>query len=118
MSFSCKDDEHLNSGEDFKQVFEIAKGSKQIIAIGVNCSAPQYTESLISIAKDSGWSGKILIYANKGKQWDAMKKEFIEDSGVQSDKEYAQMASGWLHCGASMIGGCCQVGPEAIKGIR
>jgi S-methylmethionine-dependent homocysteine/selenocysteine methylase len=46
MSFACKDEEHLNSGEKFSDVFGIIDGVDcdekdcSVISVGINCTGP------------------------------------------------------------------------------
>ena len=52
-----------------------ADTQNQIVAVGVNCTAPEHIESLI----DQIQTEKIIIvYANKGDEWDGVNNVFIE----------------------------------------
>ena len=59
----------------------------------------------------------VIVYANKGENWDAKNKQFIEGSGTEED-QYADYASEWFDLGARAIGGCCQIGPATISKVR
>ena len=66
VSFSCKDEKHLCSGELFEDAVKVLNDSKEIVGIGVNCTPPQYIESLIKIAQPI--TGKtIMVYPNNDK---------------------------------------------------
>jgi S-methylmethionine-dependent homocysteine/selenocysteine methylase len=38
--------------------------------------------------------------------------------GVITPEAYARFAGGWLAAGASIVGGCCGVGPEHIRELK
>jgi homocysteine S-methyltransferase len=43
ISFSCKDGEHISNGDSLKEAVELlnkADTNNQIVAVGVNCTAP------------------------------------------------------------------------------
>lgn len=52
LSFTCKDEGKVSSGESILECASIAESYKQVAAIGVNCTAPRFIEGLVSsIAK-------------------------------------------------------------------
>lgn len=111
VSFSCKDGCHLNSGENFadavKLVEEIAKNA---IAVGVNCTNPAYITSLLSCAQ---CALPFIVYPNAGGTWNAETKEL--EGAVKGFTE--QQIQQWRERGASIIGGCCGIGPKEIAAI-
>ena len=50
LSFSCKDERHLCHGESFADAVRLADGSPNIIAVGVNCTAPRFIDGLLDSA--------------------------------------------------------------------
>jgi homocysteine S-methyltransferase len=112
ISFSCKDASHISSGESFAAAIQILDSSDQVIAVGINCTAPQYIESLIKIAAAST-DKLILVYPNKGEAWDAVNKCWITDDHGHSD--FVDDAKLWYAAGAKIIGGCCRTNPEDIR---
>ena len=55
ISFSCRDENHLNDGTDIKECAAIFTTHPKVFAIGVNCTAPQYISGLIrTLKKRSG----------------------------------------------------------------
>jgi len=112
VSFSCKDGMHLCSGELFEDAVKALANSEEIIGVGVNCTAPQYIESLINIAKPLT-SKTILVYPNKGETYNAIDK--IWEASANCDPNFIENARTWLRAGATAIGGCCRTTPSDIK---
>lgn len=112
ISFSCKDERHISSGEKFADAVKLLNESDQIVAVGVNCTAPQYITSLIKIAA-SLTDKLIIVYPNKGEVWDAANKCWLSNAGHPS--HFADDAKKWYAAGAKIIGGCCRTTPEDIQ---
>ena len=113
MSFSAKDGVHINSGERIQECAAFLQTQKQIVAIGINCTAPQYIESLIDEIKAVS-DKPIMVYPNAGATYNALTKTW---DGFSSHASFGKMAYGWYQKGASIIGGCCQTTPEDIAHI-
>lgn len=113
VSFSAKDGEHISSGEHIAQCAQWLDTQEQIVAIGINCTAPCYISSLIEQIKAVS-SKPIIVYPNGGASYDALSKTW---SGNSQTSSYGQMALHWYEQGAHLIGGCCQTTPQDIAGI-
>jgi len=113
VSFSAKDGTHINSGESVRKCAEFLETQKQIIAIGINCTAPEYIESLIDEIK-AVYSKPIIVYPNGGSTYNALTKTW---DGISKSTSYGKMAYGWFQKGAQIMGGCCQTTPEDIAQI-
>ena len=112
VSFSCKDEKHLCSGELFEDAIKLLNDSNEIMGVGVNCTAPQFIESLIQIAKVNT-DKLILVYPNKGETYNAVDKVWEPINGCLHDfNSYAKL---WLAAGAKAIGGCCRTNPADIN---
>jgi len=115
ISFSCKNDRHLSSGEEFADAAKLVNESTQFIAVGVNCTAPQYISPLVKIARKN--TGKyILVYPNKGETWDAVNKCWL--TGHAAHFHFIDDAKDWFAAGAKIIGGCCRTTPADIAQLR
>ncbi|MFC2131665.1 homocysteine S-methyltransferase [Bacteroidota bacterium] len=114
VSFSCKDELHINDGTPIEECAAFFTGHPKIFAIGVNCTAPKYISGLIKSIKARAGDKKIVVYPNSGEVYDAESKTWTGSSDVQ---QYAEMAKEWLELGADIIGGCCRIGTGHIKGI-
>lgn len=113
ISFSAKDGKHINSGEKIEECTKFLDRYKQVKAIGVNCTAPQYVESLIGEIR-KGTDKPIIVYPNLGETYDPSKKVW---NGSSCDLSYSEYALKWYEKGARIIGGCCRTTPEDIHKI-
>jgi homocysteine S-methyltransferase len=109
IAFSCRDDLHLSSGESFK---EAGKVSKELGAdyIGINCTSPELVISLLESAKEYG---PFVVYPNAGRTWNEKLKR-LEGSAVKLSDKHIQE---WAGRGATIIGGCCGIGPKEIAQV-
>jgi len=113
ISFSAKDGTHINSGESMRECAQFLDTQKQIVAIGINCTAPQHIESLIGEIKAVS-TKPIIVYPNGGSTYNALTKTW---DGISKSSSYGKMAHTWYEKGAQIIGGCCQTTPEDIAQI-
>jgi homocysteine S-methyltransferase len=109
VSFSCKDEKHLNDGTPIRTCAELFAQHETVFAIGVNCTKPEYISPLISEIQSVSHAKKIVVYPNSGERYDAGTKSWSGDSTC------ALLSAEWLALGASIIGGCCRVGPDQIR---
>jgi homocysteine S-methyltransferase len=99
------------AGEPVAEAFRMARDSKNVIAVGVNCTAPADVPDLVALARDE--SGKpIVAYPNSGEAWDAQRHRWTGRPGFTADQ-----VAGWIAAGADLVGGCCRVGPRDIAAI-
>lgn len=109
IAFSCRDDLRLSSGEYFK---DAARVSKELGAeyIGINCTSPELVTSLLDSAKEYG---PFVVYPNAGRTWNEKLKRLEGATVKLSDKHIQE----WAGCGATIIGGCCGIGPKEIAQV-
>ncbi len=111
ITFSCKDEKHISNGELISDCAKWLENQNQVAAIGVNCTAPQYVESLIKeIRKNT--SKPVIVYPNSGETYDAQTKTW-----KGSTISFADYAKSWYEAGAKIIGGCCRTTPKDIQDI-
>ena len=85
-----------------------------VLAVGVNCTPPQYVGSLIGSIAAAAPGTAILAYPNSGERYEASDGTW---SGVVTEIDFAAAAIDWLEAGATLVGGCCRVGPTHIATI-
>ncbi len=113
ISFSARDGEHINNGERIEDCARWLDNHEQVAAIGINCTAPEYIESLIErIRKET--NKPVIVYPNSGDRYDAAEKTWYSDS---SDVSYGERSLRWHKKGAQVIGGCCKTTPDDIRKI-
>ncbi len=114
MSFSCRDGAHTCEGQPIGDcVAQFAK-HPQIVAIGVNCTAPIHISSLLRHMQPRT-DKPLLVYPNSGEFYDACDKQW---HGRPAATPFAELALGWYREGARLIGGCCRTGPADIEALH
>ena len=112
ITFSCRDGRHTSAGDAIADCARWLDGVPQVVAIGVNCVAPERVESLIrEIA--SGTDKPIVVYPNSGETWDAAVRCWVGTAD-----RFTAYVPGWLRAGARWVGGCCRTTPEDIRRVR
>jgi homocysteine S-methyltransferase len=109
IAFSCKDEAQLCSGESFK---DAAKISKELGAhyVGINCTSPELVTGLLESAREYG---PFVVYPNAGRTWNEKLKRLEGAATKLSDQQIQE----WAQCGATIIGGCCGIGPKDIAQV-
>lgn len=115
ISFSCRDEKHISDGTPIAEVVSLFENCNQVLAVGINCTPPEYIDSLIDCVKKGAPSKQIVVYPNSGERYEATNKKWV---GNPDPDGLASNAVGWYNRGAKIIGGCCRTGPEHIKAIR
>ena len=108
ISFSCKDEGHISSSELFAEVAELVSSAPYSMGVGINCTAPHFITPLMKLVKIPT---QFVLYPNAGREWDALNKKWLGD---QSTAFTPEQISEWESAGATIIGGCCGVGPADI----
>ncbi|MGA5897319.1 homocysteine S-methyltransferase [Streptomyces venetus] len=99
------------AGQPLEEAFALAAEVDEVIAVGVNCCAPEDVDGAAATA--ARVTGKpVVVYPNSGETWDAKSRSWTGRATFTADQ-----VKGWQQAGARLIGGCCRVGPEAISGI-
>ncbi|MFD4522906.1 homocysteine S-methyltransferase [Streptomyces sp. NPDC058470] len=111
LSYSVAGD-RTRAGQPLAEAFALAADADEVIAVGVNCCAPQDVDAAVETA--ARVTGKpVVVYPNSGEEWDADARAWSGRSRFT-----AEQVEGWRRGGARLIGGCCRVGPEGITGIH
>jgi homocysteine S-methyltransferase len=114
MSFSCRDDSTLNDGTPIERVVEAVESCERIVAIGVNCTAPELVESLLRRAA-TVTAKPLVAYPNSGEGYDAESRCWIPAKEMRAP---ATLCLAWSDAGARLVGGCCRTRPADIRAIR
>jgi homocysteine S-methyltransferase len=109
LSLSCADTATTRRGDDVHGVFGLAVDHPGVIAVGVNCTAPEHVGSLVATAVEV--TGKPAVaYPNSGEGWDAETRSWTGSGSIVD----AALALEWVAAGAAYVGGCCRVGSADI----
>lgn len=110
LTYSVAGD-RTRAGQPLEEAFALAAEADEVIAVGVNCCAPQDVEAAAATA--ARVTGKpVVVYPNSGETWDAEARAWTGRSTFTTGQ-----VKGWQQAGARLIGGCCRVGPDGIAGI-
>jgi S-methylmethionine-dependent homocysteine/selenocysteine methylase len=121
VALTVSDDypEQLRSGELLKDALQVLD-SFDIQATLLNCSQPEAISTCWPLLNTG--QRKIGAYANGFVSVDELSPgdtvEKLEMRQDMSPQQYAEHAMGWAKNGASIIGGCCEVGPAHIKALH
>ena len=115
ISFSCRDNEHISDGSMIRDCAALFKDCDQVVAVGINCTAPKYISSLIEQVRLDSPSKPVVVYPNSGNIYDIEKRIWL---GKSDPLNCGIAACDWFRSGARLIGGCCQMGPEHINAMR
>ncbi|MEV6838244.1 homocysteine S-methyltransferase [Streptomyces sp. NPDC051133] len=106
------DGRRTRAGQPLEDAFAPAADADEVIAVGVNCCAPEDVAPAVEIA--ARVTGKpVVVYPNSGEAWDAEARAWTGRTRFG-----AEQVEAWREAGARLIGGCCRVGPDAIASIR
>ncbi|MDP9482394.1 MAG: homocysteine S-methyltransferase [Chloroflexota bacterium] len=113
LSFTCADGARTRHGEPVETAFALAELTDRVVAIGINCTAPEHAEELVRRAR-AVTARAIVAYPNSGETWDARTRRWTGLIGPNVDSASARR---WVAAGARLIGGCCRVGPDRIADL-
>jgi len=114
VSFSCCDEKHICDGTRIEEAARVFRGHPTVLAVGVNCTPPQYLPPLIRAIRSTLPDIAILAYTNSGETYDVTNNTW---SGTVSPLDCATAALAWVSAGATLVGGCCRMGPEHISAM-
>jgi homocysteine S-methyltransferase len=112
ITFTCRDGRHTSAGDSIAECARQLDDAPQVVAIGVNCVAPELVESLIGELR-TGTTKPIVVYPNSGETWDATARNWVGNSA-----RFTHHVPRWLGAGVSWIGGCCRTTPDDIRRVR
>lgn len=110
LSYSC-DGPATRAGQPLAEAFAVVAPSSAVLAIGVNCCAPDDVLPALEVARAvTGKPG--VAYPNSGQGWDSGTHTWSGTSAYD-----VTLAPSWVAVGATYVGGCCQVGPVDIAAL-
>ena len=114
VSFSCQDRENICDGSPIKDAVALFNNVEAVVAVGINCTRPQFVTDLIGEVVVAAPSKSVVVYPNSGEDFDVVEKTW---SGTVSVTDWHDAAKRWSAAGATIIGGCCRTGPEHIHSL-
>jgi|TARA_B110000902_G_scaffold210633_1_gene240882 S-methylmethionine-dependent homocysteine/selenocysteine methylase len=111
--------QQLRSGESLEDALK-ALASFDTQATLLNCSQPEAITACWELLRMT--QSKVGAYANGFISVDSLYPgDTVEELSIRQDmspQQYAEHAMGWVRNGASIIGGCCEIGPGHIKALH
>jgi S-methylmethionine-dependent homocysteine/selenocysteine methylase len=115
----------LRSGEavELAVAISIERGAQAVL---FNCSQPEVMHAAVeaaaaTISESGNRALRIGVYANAFAPEPVTDEPYAGISQMRDDlspEHYLQWASLWVGAGATIIGGCCGIGPEHIAALR
>lgn len=129
LSFTLKDELNENGKAELRSGESVTDAVNAVLrlagsAILFNCSRPEVMASAVREAREvatrHGSKLAIGVYANAFEPSDNKRgaNEGLSDLRKDTDpKGYLSFAEEWVEAGATMVGGCCGIGPEHIAAL-
>lgn len=110
LSYTVSGD-RTRAGQPLEEAFGLAAFADEVIAVGVNCCAPEDVEGAVAMAaRVTGLP--VVAYPNSGESWNATTRAWDGRATLSP-----ALAGQWRASGAHLIGGCCRVGPPTITAL-
>jgi homocysteine S-methyltransferase len=116
ISFACRDAAHTCEGQRIGDCARRLAGCAQVVALGVNCTAPAHVAGLLRELR-AETTKPLAAYPNSGEHYDAHAKRW-SGSGAEIVPGFAAAATAWAAAGAQLIGGCCRTTPADIRALK
>jgi homocysteine S-methyltransferase len=113
VSFSCADGRRIRSGVPIEEAVAAVAGTPGILAVGVNCTAPEHVTELVERVAATT-TLPVVAYPNSGEGWDARHRAWTGNPAAAVDGDATRA---WIAAGARLVGGCCRVTPNEIASI-
>lgn len=113
ISFQARDARTLADGAPLEEAAAIADRCARIVAVGVNCVAPDRVVPLLRTVA-LGTSKQLVAYPNRGDAWDPVARGWVGHAGPV---DLGALSPSWRDAGARLIGGCCRTTPGDIRSI-
>lgn len=119
LSVDDRDGTRLRSGEALADVIPFAKAGAE--AVLINCSTPEAIPAALAVLAEAD-----MPYGAYANAFEQITEGFLEAKptvdALQTRRDltpaaYADHAMAWVDAGATIIGGCCEVGPAHIAEI-
>ncbi|MGT2666420.1 homocysteine S-methyltransferase [Streptococcus rifensis] len=119
LSVTSPNGEALPDGTVLKSIGALVEGSSQILAVGINCSAPRVVSKALRVLRKET-DKPLVTYPNSGEVYDGATQTWSEDA--DHSHSLLENTRVWQAQGAKIVGGCCRTRPSDIaelsQGLR
>ncbi|MEU8587497.1 homocysteine S-methyltransferase [Streptomyces sp. NPDC048664] len=115
LSYSVAGD-RTRAGQPLAEAFGLAADAEEVVAVGVNCCAPEDVSGAVRTAVRV--TGKpVVVYPNSGEGWDARARAW-DGRATFTAGEAGRWGARWCAQGVRGVGGCCRVGTDVVAALR
>jgi homocysteine S-methyltransferase len=114
ISFSCRDATHLADGTPLIEAAGLFAEHPRVLAVGVNCVPPDMVVPLIATLREAAPEKSIVVYPNSGEVYRVEDNTWV---GTATPLQCEHAANDWVRAGATIVGGCCRIGPGQIAAM-
>lgn len=120
MGFTVDDEDgtKLRSGEPLDDAIAVCDAADALLA---NCSSPEAIDQamplLVASGKPCGGYANAFTMITKAFLQTEPTVDALQERRDMGPEAYAAHVMGWVTQGATIVGGCCEVGPAHIKAI-
>ena len=111
ITMSAQDGDSTCAGQGIGHLAELVATCDSVVSIGINCTKPEFVTPLLK-KLSSKTALPLVVYPNAGRVWDGENMCWI---GQGHDTLPTPIITEWVKAGAVLIGGCCGLGPDAIR---
>ena len=115
ISFTIQESSSISDGTSLEAMVELVDTSKQILALGINCSSPLLFDT--ALEKLASLTNKYLVtYPNSGEVYDGQTQTWKpKDVTAKNLREHSQAWHEQFQ--VKILGGCCRTRPNDIKAL-
>ena len=115
LSFTIQETDRISDGTSLEAMVELVGTSKQILALGINCSSPLLFDT--ALEKLASLTNKYLVtYPNSGEVYDGQTQTWKpKDVTAKNLREHSQAWHEQFQ--VKILGGCCRTRPNDIKSL-
>ena len=115
VTFACRDAVHISDGTSLAIPVALFADHPQVLALGVNCTPPEFVTALIREVRRVAPRKAIVAYPNSGETYHVSDNSW---SGTACDFDNDFNVLAWQEAGAKLVGGCCRTSPDNISAIK
>ena len=115
ISFTIQESSSISDGTSLEAMVELVDTSKQILALGINCSSPLLFDA--ALEKLASLTNKYLVtYPNSGEVYDGQTQTWKPKD--ETAKNLVEHSQAWhQQFQVKILGGCCRTRPNDIKAL-
>ena len=115
LSFTIQETDRISDGTSLEAMVELVGTSKQILALGINCSSPLLFDT--ALEKLASLTNKYLVtYPNSGEVYDGQTQTWKpKDVTAKNLREHSQAWHEQFQ--VKILGGCCRTRPNDITAL-